>query len=332
MLIGVALFGVIVAETNLAEAATRVMQFGWGVAVVLALYLVTFSIDSLTWLITLRTTPITLGWFCRLWQARLVGEAFNMTMPAGGMGGEPIKAVLLKQRYGIGYREGAASLFVSKTVNMLGLVVFLAAGFLLMLRHGAIPGIYVVAGGLGLAALTTASLIFFSIQRFRISSAATSRLSRWRMLRRLATGLENIREVESHFVGFYSGNRQRFAVAVALGILSWAVGVLEIFYALDFLGHPVSLSDAWIIEAMAQMVRTGSIFIPASIGLQDGAFVLICAAITGSPELGIAVALVRRMREIVWIAGGFALGSLFHLSRAPGSATASNAAEASEDG
>ena len=163
MLIGVALFGVIVAETNLAEAATRVMQFGWGVAVVLAIYLVTFPIDSLTWLITLRTTPITLCWFCRLWQARLVGEAFNMTVPAGGMGGEPIKAVLLKQRYGIGYREGAASLFVSKMVNMLGLVVFLAAGFVLMLRHGAIPGIYVVAGGLGLAAFTTASLIFFSI-------------------------------------------------------------------------------------------------------------------------------------------------------------------------
>ena len=59
---------------------------------------------------------------------------------------------------------------------------------------------------------------------------------------------------------------------------------------------------------------------------------LICAAITGSPEVGIVVALVRRMREIVWIAGGFALGSLFHLSRASGSATASNAAEASEDG
>ena len=29
--------------------------------------------------------------------------------PAGGMGGEPIKAVLLKKYYGIGSREGTAS-------------------------------------------------------------------------------------------------------------------------------------------------------------------------------------------------------------------------------
>ncbi len=35
---------------------------------------------------------------------------------------------------------------------------------------------------------------------------------------------------------------------------------------------------------------------------------LIAGAITGQPALGLAVALVRRAREIVWILAGFALG------------------------
>ncbi len=315
VLIGVALFGVIIAETDLAEAMARLAQIGWGMAVVLALYLGTFSIDSLTWLITLGTTPITPQWFRRVWKVRLVGEAFNMTVPAAGMGGEPLKAVLLKQQYGVGYRHGTASLFLSKTVNMVGLAIFLAAGFVLMLSHGALPGAYILVGGIGLAGFAAATLIFFSIQRFGLSSALAGWLSGRRVLRRLAGSLESIQAVERHFSGFYRGSRRRFAVVVSLGLLGWVVGVFEIYYALAFLGHPVSIGEAWIIEAMAQMMRAGSFFIPASIGIQDGALVLMSAAITGSPELGVAIALVRRMREIVWIAAGFALGWAFRQSR-----------------
>lgn len=315
LVIGVAVLVLIVAETDLAEVARRVVQIGWGMAIVLALYSVTFTIDSFIWLVTLGTRPLSLGWLFRMGQVRLVGEAFNMTVPAGGVGGEPVKAVMLRQRYGIGYGEGTASLFLVKTVNMIGLAVFLAAGLVLMLGHGALPGIYVFAAALGLAGVAAGTLIFFSIQRFGFSSRAARWLSRWRVARRLADGLEKISEVESLFVGFYSGRRGRFAATVALGFLGWAVGALEIYTALAFLGHPVSIVDAWIIEAMAQMVRAGSFFIPASIGMQDGAFVLMCTAITGSPELGVAVALVRRVREITWIAAGLALGSMLHLSR-----------------
>lgn len=315
IVVGVALFGVVVAGTDLAGAALRVGQIGWGMAVVLALYLGTFTIDSVTWLMTLGARPLTPLWAWRLWKVRLVGEAFNMTMPAGGFGGEPVKLVLLKGQYDVGYREGAASLFLGKTVNMIGLALFLAAGLVFMLRHGALPGAYTVVAGIGLAAFAAATLIFFCIQRFRLSSALTRLLGRWKLTAGLTGMLDDIHQVENRFVGFYSGARRRFAVTVAMGFLGWVIGVFEIYYALEFLGHPVSVAEAWIIEAMAQMMRAGSFFIPASIGVQDGAFVLICAAITGSPELGVAVALVRRMREIVWIIAGFAFGSLFHLSR-----------------
>ena len=63
-------------------------------------------------------------------------------------------------------------------------------------------------------------------------------------------------------------------------------------------------------------MRSGTFFIPASIGAQEGAFLLVYTAITGSPSLGIAVALVRRLREVLWIGWGVALGSLFSLKPA----------------
>ena len=70
------------------------------------------------------------------------------------------------------------------------------------------------------------------------------------------------------------------------------------------------MAEAWIIEAMAQMMRAGSFFIPASIGIQDGALVLMCAAITRSPALGVPPALVRPRPRSVWPAGRFGFGWL----------------------
>ena len=49
------------------------------------------------------------------------------------MGGEPLKAILLKQSYGYGYTDGIASLILTKTINVIALILFLAAGLLFIL-------------------------------------------------------------------------------------------------------------------------------------------------------------------------------------------------------
>jgi hypothetical protein len=41
---------------------------------------------------------------------------------------------------------------------------------------------------------------------------------------------------------------------------------------------------------------------------------LACGAIAGSPNVGIAAALVRRFRELIWIGASLALAAAFHVS------------------
>ncbi len=91
------------------------------------------------------------------------------------------------------------------------------------------------------------------------------------------------------------------------------LGVAEVYFAMMFLGHPITLAEAWVIEAAAQLVRAGVFFIPAGIGAQEGAFLLVCSAVTGVPVLGIAVALVRRVRELVWIVWDSLLGAMYSM-------------------
>jgi hypothetical protein len=48
----------------------------------------------------------------------------NQLIPAIGIGGEPIMAVLLQRYMGIGYREISASMVAFETVNLLALLAF----------------------------------------------------------------------------------------------------------------------------------------------------------------------------------------------------------------
>ena len=56
------------------------------------------------------------------------------------------------------------------------------------------------------------------------------------------------------------------------------------------------------------MVRSSTFFIPLSIGAQEGAFLIVAGTLTGAPALGLSMGLVRRFRELIWIAFGYLVG------------------------
>jgi uncharacterized protein (TIRG00374 family) len=311
LLLGALLLAIVLGHADLGEAWAGAVRIGWGMAAVLGLYFVAFAIDSFTWQLALLNVPLDAAWFYRTWKVRMVGEAFNTLIPAAGFGGEPVKAYLYHKHYGVGYLEGYASLILGKTVNMIALVVFLAAGFALMLGSPALAATHKTAAGVGLAALAAGVSLFFAVQRLRVSTLAGTWIGRRRFGRRLKSVLHHVREMDERLFRFYALHRGRFLAAVLLALVNWLLGAAEIYLAMLFLGHPVPATDAWIIEAVAQLARAGSFFIPAHVGAQEGAFFVVYAALTGSPTLGVAVAFVRRFREALWLAWGFALGALY---------------------
>lgn len=309
-LIGVALLAVVILNVNLDEVTARLEQVGWGFAVVLAIYLAAFVVDTFTWQMTLASVPLDATWLYRTWRVRMVGEAFNNVMPAAGLGGEPVKAVMLKKSYGIGYREATASLILARTVNLIALIVFLIIGFAIMLMTPKLPASYQTVAGIGLAGLALGTLGAFAVQRTRFASLAGTWLTRSRIGKPVESILHHVHDMDARLVAFYAGHRRKFAWAVLLAFVNWMLGALEVYYTLLLLGHPVSFAEAWMIEATAQLVRTGAFFIPAALGAQEAGLLLVCTAVTGAPAIGLAVAVVRRLREIVWIAWGVGLGSL----------------------
>ena len=113
-----------------------------------------------------------------------------------------------------------------------------------------------------------------------------------------------VKNIEDRLVNFYTERLAKLFSALILAFSNWLLGVFEIYYTMQFLNFPISITDAWIMEAVAQLIRAAIFFIPASIGVQEGVFIIIGSTITGSPTAGFAVAIVRRVREVTWMAWG----------------------------
>lgn len=307
-LIALALLGLVVAETDLAQVDRQLNAVGWGIVPILAVFGMAFFVDTAAWQLVLRPARMTPRWFYDLWKIRMVGSAYNQIIPFVGVGGEPIKAVMLKKFCGVGYRDGAASLITTETCNLLSLVAFTTIGLVIAIEHGLLSAEYQTAAIAGVALFTVVVGTTFLLQVVRLSSFAHAWLSRWNLGRKLEGALAHIRAVDDRLVGFYLHRKGRFAAAFGLAFLQSLIGAVEVALTMYYLDHPISLLDAWAISALVEVVRIATFFIPASIGAQEGAFVFATSLVTGQPTLGLSLAVVRRVREIVWIVWGLLIG------------------------
>jgi len=300
---GLAVLAAALAAVDVRQVLDLLPRIGWGFAAILALYALGFAADIHAWHLALPSFPQDLAHHFRLYRIRMIGELVNHITPLlGGLAGEPVKALILKRRYGVSVREAAASLIVAKTVILLALVAFMALGFGLLLGQPGVPGTYVAVAGAGLAAFAVAILAFFLVQRFRVASRLGAWFRETRFGRRVAGVLHDIQDVDDRLIGFYVTRPRRFALAFLMALVAWVLGAVEVFLAATLMGGSIDFTQALVIEAVAQMVRAGLFFIPASIGVQEGAFVLLFEVLTGNAALGLAVALVRRGRDLVWLA------------------------------
>jgi uncharacterized protein (TIRG00374 family) len=273
---------------------------------------------ALSWLLALPSKPVTPRWILRFWNVMMVGAAIEAVTPLAGLGGEPVKAVLVKRHYGISFKDASASLLATRTTDLMAQVLFLAIGFGLMFHAAVLPLPYRLTAAAGLALFCISFLLFFLVQ----SQRAFSRTRTWleagwlsgrEMSSRAVRALDSIRGVEDRLLAFYSSQHLRMVLSIAAAFCEWMCAAIATWIAIRFLGYPIHFSDAIVIEAFVTLVRSTFFFVPADIGTQDGAQVLICTAITGSPELGVALAAVRRARDLLWVAWGLAIGSAYSL-------------------
>ncbi|WP_165585311.1 lysylphosphatidylglycerol synthase domain-containing protein [Roseococcus sp. SYP-B2431] len=234
-------------------------------------------------------------------------ESAHALLPAGALLGQAAAARLLARR-GIPADLAGATATVDITLETVSQLLFTLAGIALLLAHHGAPGLAGFAlGGLGFATLGAAALILVSRRLpLRLIERGLARLSRrWPALRPNA-----VHEIQAAILTLHA-EWPRLLAAIAWHTISWVLGAVEIAGVLALLGHPISLADAVVIEALAQALRNLGILLPGALAVQEGAIIAAAALVGVPPGAALAAALVRRAREVA-----FSLPGLFAWHRA----------------
>jgi uncharacterized protein (TIRG00374 family) len=265
-----------------------------------------YVVEAYGWRLTLGSSADAIP-FWRVLAIRTAGEVVNMTTPTAYVGGEPLKAYMLRQ-HGVPMVEGLASVVISKTTMTIAeiwfIVVGIALAFWILGSHGS-SGQVVAAGLLSVGLLTFGITAFVLVQRRGLFMWILRALRRCNIRIGFLEARETqLQSLDTTILHFYRYQRKSFYASTGLFFLGWMTEALEVFVIIWYLGGPASFSSAIAIGALSVFIKGSTFFIPGSLGTQDGGNLLLLTAFGYSDVTGITFALLRRFRELIWIGLG----------------------------
>ena len=298
--VGALLLALLVYYAGLGPILERLRAIGWSAPLILIPYLAVNVFDTIGWRRTLPAVVAARVPFSSMYLARMAGEAVNSITPTAAVGGEPVKAHLLRA-LGVASSDGVASVVIAKTALTVSQITFILIGLAALfdrLEQRVLGAVW-----LGLLLLLAAGFTTLVVRMQR--RQPVTRVWRWlnrimpraRFVRRLETRAQAIDE---RLADFYRLEPDAFGIATLWHLGGWLLGVVETFLLMTFIGAPVSPRDALIIEALAQPIRATALFIPGGLGAQEVGGVALCRFI-GVPEAAaVTFWFLKRARELVF--------------------------------
>jgi len=225
--------------------------------------------------------------------ARLVRDSIAEISPFSPVGGMVAAARLMVLK-GMSAPYAAASVAGDATTEAMAQVVFLAFGLgvgFTQFRHleGSGPVTQAMLAVLLLAVPGIALLIFLQ----KRGAMFAERLAR-KFFPQIQAGIS----FHQAIVELYD-SRSRLAASAALHLLAWIGAGVGTFIAFRLVGGQIGLWNAVALEALLCTLRSIAAPVPAAIGVQEWGYAML-APLFGLPaEMGVAVSLLKRAREIV---------------------------------
>ena len=304
----------LLAIAGLALATFLVTRQGWGEV----LGALAIAGPGLAWASLVHLLPMLFN--ARAWQALIPGrgrpslgffrwivwvrESVNGLLPVARIGGEVAAASLMIRR-GIRPATTVATLVVDTTLGIA--TQFLVTMAALAVLASQVQDQAIVARiALGVVMALPVVVLLLLVQRvgfFELLRRARHFLLGDRDWGLLAGGPMRI----DRAVRMLYRRRARVLRCCIYQTLGWIAGSGEIYLFLLFLGHKVSPADAFILEALAQAVASAAFVVPGALGVQEGGFLLFGHLLGLGPEVALALALARRVRDLLVFLPGLLL-------------------------
>lgn len=315
-LFGVVVLAVMLTQLDYREVWRGLTDAGYWFFAVLGLWGVLYLFNTATWYIIIRSgnggkAGVGFSW---LYKITVSGFALNYTTPCGLMGGEPYRIMALSPK--IGTERASSSVILYAMTHIFSHFIFWLISILIYLLT---ERLNLFVGMLLAAAWVFCSLgVWFFLKGYRKGMAVRlmNIVRHIPGLKKWARGFiekhkEQLDTIDRQIAALHNQNPKTFITAVLLELACRFCSAFEIMFILFVLPdvHATFLQSVLIL-AFTSLFANLLFFLPLQLGGREGGFVMSAAGLSLSAGAGIFVALIVRIRELVWTAIGLLLINL----------------------
>ncbi len=259
-----------------------------GFVAICAIHLALTAAMGLAWRALLPGAhPGTLIW------ARLVRDSGSEALPLSQVGGYVLGARALALA-GVPGTQAAASTIVDVTLEFVAQLAYTALGLAWLVRlqpesRAAAPVLF----GLAVAAVAAGGFVLVQRRGIGLFDRIAHYLGRgW--AERSAAGAAALHEALADIYRRRGGLWASFSLHLAC----WIASAVEVWLALQLAGEPLPFGAVLAIESLLYAIRTTAFVVPNAMGVQEGAYLLLGAGFGLTPEMSLALSLLKRGRDL----------------------------------
>jgi putative membrane protein len=286
---GVGMIGALVGYFGAGAVIRSLLAVGWsGFSAICLIHLAVISVEGIAWCVLVPGAPL---WIF-IW-GRLIRDAGSEVLPFSQMGGCVLGARVVALA-GVPGTIAAASTMVDLTLEFLAKLAYMGLGLILLVDNR--PGTPVAMPvTIGLTVTGIFFIAFVGLQRhgFGLFDRFARILGRgW--AERTVAGAAAVQAALARTYRRRAGLRGGFVLHLAC----WIASAVEVWLALRLAGAPLGFATVLVIESLLYAIRTVAFAIPNAVGVQEGAYVLIGATFGLTPEMALAISLLKRARDL----------------------------------
>ena len=256
----------------------------------------TLYFDAMTWVILSKNPRLSLLWsFIIVWISQATGKFF----PTGNITGEFVR-IYLAVKKGLSTAEATSTVFIDLVIATFSLFLIAVMSFIYFLfgSHDDLLIKHIIYLSLSLLLIFISCIIFYFFISKRILKLLIKKIPSLFGYKISSQRVFSIIRIDR---ALYQAVKNKITLIKALicRIFGWLGGAFEIYVFLWIIGFEPNIIDVIIIESFSGIIRAFAFFIPAGIGVQELAFVIVGDFVGLSSETSFSIALGRRVREIL---------------------------------
>lgn len=307
---GIAVLVVMVTQLDFQQVWQGLRHAGYWFVAVLVLWIFLYIFNTSAWYLIINAGGKSKVNFWWLYKVTISGFALNYATPGGLMGGEPYRIMELAPK--IGTERASSSVILYAMTHIFSHFWFWFLSIFLYVATQPMS-VFMASFLLAAAAFCMLGLWFFIIgYRKGLANRVMNLLRHMPLVKKWAQPFvekhrEQLDTIDTQIAALHKQSPKTFVMAVVLEVACRILSALEVYFILLVVNPGISYVQCILIIAFTTLFANMLFFMPLQLVGREGGFLMSATRLGATASGGILVALIVRLRELVWTGIGLLL-------------------------